>query len=213
MGILRQAKVQDSGPSEWRASQQIQTATQLNGRLQGSSEFHFLLPGRKYRLSLELEGFGELVAQREVQTHLTGQGVPRGLARLLPEEAWPTYVGVEHKLGEWLASADDDFVWALSPDFNLMRSLWLNACFTLLSNDSPITQCPNPSKRYCLDLAKTSHWLRSKKVKRHKNDFSLTVNGNYVETFLRCEALHREQGKGTWITPNLVNALDQCRRE
>merc|ERR1711959_865010 len=94
-----------------------------------------------------------------------------------------------------------------------MKALWLNACFTLPSPNNPIMTCPNPLLRYCLDLTKEAPWLRAKKVKRHKNDFSLTVNAQYVETFNQCERTHTANGKGTWITRELVSALDQCRKE
>merc|ERR1712216_1098562 len=72
-------------------------------------------------------------------------------------------------------------------------------------------QCPNPTSRYCLDLTKCAPWLRSKKVKRHKSDFCLTVNAQYETTFNECERTHTRNSKGTWITPDLVRALDRCR--
>jgi len=89
----------------------------------------------------------------------------------------------------------------------------LNACFTLPNRGSPLVQCPNPVQRYCLDLTKDAQWLRSKKVRRFKGDFSLTVNKNYTQTFHECERQHREDGKGSWITPQLVQALERCRKE
>lgn len=116
-------------------------------------------------------------------------------------------------LGEWLSGGPEDIVWAFTPDFQMLRSLWLNACFTLPSPESPITQCPNPANRYCLDLTQSNRWLRGKKVKRHKADFSLSVNSDYKGTFQRCAQVHKDRGSGTWITPSLVDALDRCRQE
>lgn len=188
-------------------------------RVQRTSEFHFLLPGKKYSFALRLEGQpeGKPLLQLETVTSKTAQGDPRQmamLARALPLEMWRTYVGEEHELGQWLAESPEDTVWATTPSsYSLMHSLWLNACFTLPSPSSPLMQCPNPISRYCLDLTKGASWLRSKKVKRHKNDFYLTVNAQYLKTFNQVERSHTENGKGTWITPELVSALDRCRKE
>jgi len=175
--------------------------------------FNFLLPRREYHLTLRVEGLDAPLLSREVETKSVGNGMPIALADALEDEVWRIYVGSEHLLGEWLADSPKDVVWTFKPDFSMLRSLWLNACFTLPSPESPITECPNPRSRYCLDLSRASPWLRGKKVRRHKDDFKLTVNGNYCETFTRCGALHREQGSGTWITEELVDALDRCRRE
>lgn len=189
-----------------------------NGRLQcaGYFDFHFLCTGAQYLFTLKLEGGGDRpLLQLKLQTRsLAGRGIIGMLARALPADMWTTYVCEEDQLGHWLADCPEDMVWTTSPSsYEMMMSLWTNACFTLPSPGSPIMQCPNPRSRYCLDLTKGCPWLRSKKVKRHKGDFSLTVNADYVKTFNECERIHTISGKGTWITPELVSALDRCRRE
>eukprot|EP00930_Biecheleria_cincta_P047349 TRINITY_DN32802_c0_g1_i1.p1 TRINITY_DN32802_c0_g1~~TRINITY_DN32802_c0_g1_i1.p1 ORF type:complete len:412 (-),score=61.28 TRINITY_DN32802_c0_g1_i1:58-1269(-) len=187
-------------------------------KARGSSEFHFLLPAQDYVFTLRLAdngrgyGNGSLLTQ-QARTSSCGEGLNPSLARRLPREMWCTYVGNEHRLGQWLGSSPEDMMWALQPEYELLRALWLNACFTLPSPESPITQCPNPVSRYCLDLTKNQPWLRSKKVRRFKKDFRLTVNSSYRETFMQCECTHTDDGKGTWITPQLVDCLDRCRRE
>lgn len=124
-------------------------------------------------------------------------------------------MGDEHELGEWLADCPKDFVWAFEPGYEQLRALWLNACFTLPDPESPITQCPNPCRRYCLDLtvAERSRWLRSKKVRRHKNDFELTINKDFVRAFRNCRQSHISRDEGCWITESLVAGLDRCRQE
>jgi len=166
---------------------------------------------KRERLELEVDvgADGTLRASGESRFHFLRCGTKYKLTL----EMHPVYVGPEHELGEWLAKDPQDFVWAWQPNFSLMRSLWLNACFTLPNEESPIAQCPNPLKRYCLDLTTTDHWLRGKKVKRHKNDFILTVNKDYPGTFMRCRKLHEDEDRGCWITKDLVEALDSCRRE
>ena len=49
-------------------------------------------------------------------------------------------------------------VWAVQPSFELLRGLWRNACFTLPSTGSPVTQCPNPISR-CGDGMGNPGWL------------------------------------------------------
>mmetsp|Transcript_18860 Transcript_18860/g.52271 ORF Transcript_18860/g.52271 Transcript_18860/m.52271 type:complete len:401 (+) Transcript_18860:128-1330(+) len=196
-------------------------------RASGESRFHFLRCGTKYKLTLEVSEWrggagepstapdvGSVLAKTELDatTASCPPGIDPQVWRQL-KEMHPVYVGPEHELGEWLAKDPQDFVWAWQPNFSLMRSLWLNACFTLPNEESPIAQCPNPLKRYCLDLTTTDHWLRGKKVKRHKNDFILTVNKDYPGTFMRCRKLHEDEDRGCWITKDLVEALDSCRRE
>jgi len=205
----------DADEAEQLERHEVETTTGADGvlRAAGVSEFHFLLPRRKYNLTVTVESYDTPLISREAETKKVGQGMPAELATALPDEVWRVYVGSEHRLGEWLASSPKDMVWTFQPDFSMMQSLWLNACFTLPSPDSPITECPNPISRYCLDLTNASPWLRCKKVRRHKHDFTLTINHNYRETFERCGALHKERGSGTWITPQLVAALDSCRQQ
>lgn len=204
-----------SQKTSWQSRQEVEAIAGAVGALRASgvSAFHFLPRNQWFHLSLKLEGSDHVIVSREVQTHSIGHGLEPSLARRLPDDMWRIYIGREHELGEWLACAPQNFVWVFKADFALLRQLWLNACFTLPSPTSPITQCPNPSSRYCLDLTKATHWLGGKKVKRHKNDFTLTVNGDYRETFRRCGAEHSDRGQGTWITPELIDALDKCRRE
>ncbi|CAK0846223.1 unnamed protein product [Prorocentrum cordatum] len=186
-----------------------------NSELQivGSSEFHFLPAGRKFIFHLQLKG-ADLLLQLDAETPSVSEGVKPFLAKQLPAYMWPTYVGEEHQLGEWLSECPEDTVWTTAPvSDRLMQSLWSNACFTLPSPGSPIVACPNPISRYCLDLTKGCPWLRSKKVRRHKNDFYLTVDADYTGSFWACEETHRLSGKGTWITRELVDALDRCRND
>lgn len=187
-------------------------------KFSGVAEFHFLHPKRRYDFVLQVElpnttKKSEPLLSRKVETQLVGRGLPPALAQRLPPEMWRLYIGKEHDLGEWLAGCPGDIVWAFEPDFELLRALWLSACFTLPNPASPITQCPNPCSRYCLDLTRGCPWLRCKKLRRHKADFTLTVNRDYKGTFAHCGRLHKEQGRGEWITPKLVEALDTCRLE
>eukprot|EP00927_Polykrikos_kofoidii_P054651 TRINITY_DN49039_c0_g1_i1.p1 TRINITY_DN49039_c0_g1~~TRINITY_DN49039_c0_g1_i1.p1 ORF type:complete len:417 (-),score=75.45 TRINITY_DN49039_c0_g1_i1:36-1286(-) len=197
---------------------------------EGVTEFHFLHPSQKHVFTLEVndespasaDGASDsdaaaidarrLLVQRDVKTLGSGSSVPSQIRCRIPPQMWLTYVGEEHDLGEWLGDCPEDTVWAFAPTFELMRSLWINACFTLPTPRNPATTCPNPKQRYCLDLTKGAPWLKSKKVKRHKDDFRLTVNSNFIQTFWDVERTHREDCRGTWITEELVSALDRCRR-
>eukprot|EP00434_Breviolum_minutum_P023046 symbB.v1.2.020332.t1/scaffold1705.1/size105345/5 len=184
-----------------------------DGVVSGVSRFHFLLPSQEYILSLYAEGSPEPLLRRSATTERCGKNLPFQMALMVPSEMWMTYVGVEHDLGEWLGKCPEDMVWTVKPSFELMRELWRHGCFTLPSPGSLVTQCPNPISRYCLDLKQQQPWLRSKKVKRHRGDFRLTVNGDYRRTFKECEKVHLENHRSTWITPELVEGLDRCRRE
>eukprot|EP00929_Paragymnodinium_shiwhaense_P048049 TRINITY_DN24353_c0_g1_i3.p1 TRINITY_DN24353_c0_g1~~TRINITY_DN24353_c0_g1_i3.p1 ORF type:complete len:395 (-),score=51.72 TRINITY_DN24353_c0_g1_i3:373-1557(-) len=188
-----------------------QTINLDRSNLEGSSSFHFLDQNAEYEASVHVDG--QALVTKQVSTKKNGEGLPGFLPMQLPRDMWRTYVGSEHKLDSWLGECPDDFVWVFEPSFDLYCTLWLNACFTLPNSGSPLVQCPNPVNRYCLDLTRDAPWLRSKKVKRHKNDFRLTVNSDYARTFKACEHTHRINGKGSWITPELVDALDRCRRQ
>jgi len=202
-------------PVEERLTHVVDATAGFDGvlRLSGASRFHFLPPRRRYSFELLVDGNSEPLLRQEVETLAVGKDMPPKSSMILPDDTWRIYVGTEHELGDWLSACPTDFVLAFQPTAKLLWSLWLNACFTLPSPGSPICQCPNPRSRYCLDLTKDSRWLHGKKVRRHKGDFRLTVNGDFCETFRRCAALHRDQGSGTWITPELIEALDACRRE
>mmetsp|Transcript_65352 Transcript_65352/g.142424 ORF Transcript_65352/g.142424 Transcript_65352/m.142424 type:complete len:372 (+) Transcript_65352:41-1156(+) len=180
-------------------------------KVSGVTRFHFLQPGSNYQLMLNV-GTGQALV-RKVATESRGRAVPAMLSYCWPAQMWRTYVGEEHDLGDWLSECPDEFVWVFKPSFELLRSLWVNACFSLPSPSSPITQCPNPSARYCLDLTRCNRWLHGKKVRRHKSDFRLTVNSDFKATFARCAALHVERKQGVWITPALIDALERCRLE
>ncbi|CAK9106178.1 unnamed protein product, partial [Durusdinium trenchii] len=184
-----------------------------DGVISGVCEFHFLRPSQEYTFWLGREGSKDALLQRSVTTARCGRDTPFQMAMLIPPDMWTTYVGPEHQLGSWLGSCPEDMVWTVKPSFELLRALWRNACFTLPSRGSPITQCPNPISRYCLDLTKGQPWLRSKKVRRHKGDFRLTVNADYQQTFKHCERVHVETHRSTWITPDLIRSLDQCRQD
>ncbi|CAE7487322.1 unnamed protein product [Symbiodinium sp. CCMP2592] len=179
----------------------------------GRSDFHFLRPSQRHIFRLRLLGQEEPLLRLEATTGRAGLAVPPEIARRIPAGMWQTYIGPEHELGEWLGQCPEPMVWCFHPDFALLRALWLNACFTLPEPRSPITQCPNPVSRYCLDLTKGQPWLRSKKVRRHKHDFRLTVNADYQSSFEICQAMHMELHGSTWITPGLIQSLDKCRRE
>jgi Leu/Phe-tRNA-protein transferase len=181
----------------------------------GTSEFHFLKPGTKYNFELKLGSIdGSTVLQLTAETPRTSSSVKSGLARQIRPDMWQTFVGEEHTLGQWLSDSPEDMVWTAAPiSYDLMCSLWRNACFTLPNTHNPIVSCPNPVSRYCLDLKQDIPWLRSKKVKRHKKDFSLSVNADYAGTFVACEHNHSENNRGRWITPELVTAMDRCRKE
>mmetsp|Transcript_53951 Transcript_53951/g.101173 ORF Transcript_53951/g.101173 Transcript_53951/m.101173 type:complete len:403 (+) Transcript_53951:35-1243(+) len=193
----------------------VQAEADASGRLMGSgqSAFHFLAPAQNYSFRLRLQGGSEPLVQQTLRTEAAGRGVPPWFASHIPREMWRTYVGPEHVLGEWLGHCPEDMVWCYMPDDRFLRLLWRNACFTLPAPHSPITQCPNPISRYCLDLTKAQPWLRSKKVRRFKADFRLTVNADYQKSFKLCEATHTEARRGTWITPGLIQSLDKCRQE
>ena len=185
----------------------------MRPQVSGTSEFHFLCAGHKYSFDLQVEG-SDILTHLTVDTPRVASTVQPFLSSQLPAEMWPTYVGEEHQLGEWLSDCPEDIVWTTNPvSYRLLQSLWTNACFTLPSPAHPIVTCPNPISRYCLDLTKGCPWLRSKKVRRHKDEFYLTVDANYVQTFLACEETHRLGGNGSWITRELVDALDRCRKE
>eukprot|EP00812_Abedinium_dasypus_P008437 NODE_2199_length_978_cov_191.244854.p1 GENE.NODE_2199_length_978_cov_191.244854~~NODE_2199_length_978_cov_191.244854.p1 ORF type:complete len:294 (-),score=75.75 NODE_2199_length_978_cov_191.244854:79-960(-) len=154
---------------------------------------------------------GEARHVLEVATLAVGRGLPSQVRWAVPGNAWCSYVGEEHELGEWLAGCPSDTVWAFKPSFEMMCRLWFNACFTLPSPGSPITTCPNPMNRYCVDLTRRAPWLQSKKVRRHKADFRLVVNGDYKRTFWDVKKTHERNNKGVWITSELVDALDRCR--
>lgn len=194
----------------------VNTSVGPNGKslAHGSSNFHFLVPGQKYRFTLGIED-GKPLLELEPETVRLGQSrLVAMLARVLPSDMWRTYVGDDHDLGQWLSESPEDMMWTTTPaSFKLMQSLWVNACFTLPSPESPIMQCPNPKSRYCLDLTKGVPWLKSKKVRRNKSHFCLTVNAQYERTFNACEQTHTMNGRGTWITPDLVAALNRCREE
>jgi len=179
----------------------------------GFSEFHFLLARTMFTVTLKVDGIDEPLAVERAKTGMCGQAVPQQLANRISKEMWQTYVGPEHSLGQWLGDSREDMVWCWQPDFSMTRSLWLNACFTLPNESSPITSCPNPATRYCLDLSSPSHWLRSKKVRRFKRDFTITVNKDFLGTFSKCEELHRQRDRGCWITEELMAALDKCRKQ
>lgn len=191
----------------------LELVTGPDGVIDGVADFHFLLPGQEYVFCLYLERSKDPLLRRSATTGRCGMNLPFHLAMMIPAEMWMTYVGVEHELGEWLGSCPEDMVWAVQPSFELLRGLWRNACFTLPSTGSPMTQCPNPISRYCLDLTRSQPWLRSKKVRRHKGDFRVTVNADYRQTFKHCEKIHLENHRSTWITPDLVSSLDRCRKE
>lgn len=199
-------------------ARELEVLVDAEGRAEarGVSRFHFLLPGRRLQVLLEVKGLAaeEASAAQSVQTARVGRGLPAHLARAIPEEMWRVFVGPEHELDEWLADCPQDIVWAFQPNYDMLHKLWLNACFTLPSRGSPVTHCPNPVSRYCLELKGVgAAWLKSKKVKRHKNDFTISINKDFAGTFRRCERLHSSRGQGNWITDELVEALDRCRRE
>ncbi|CAJ1340489.1 unnamed protein product [Effrenium voratum] len=205
-----------------QGSERMMPASGPEGAISGTCDFHFLYAGQDHTFRLfvgegepgtfSFEGAARPTLELRIRTAACGAVEPR-IARMLPADMWPTYVGPEHELGEWLGLCPEDMVWTFSPSFDVLRSLWLNACFTLPSRHSPIAQCPNPIRRYCLDLTKRQPWLRNKKVRRHKSDFRLTVNANFRATFQQCERTHREAGRGSWITPDLIEGLDRCRKE
>eukprot|EP00931_Biecheleriopsis_adriatica_P124559 TRINITY_DN99700_c0_g1_i1.p1 TRINITY_DN99700_c0_g1~~TRINITY_DN99700_c0_g1_i1.p1 ORF type:complete len:397 (-),score=66.70 TRINITY_DN99700_c0_g1_i1:243-1433(-) len=205
-----------AGKAMGQESKEIEASAGPDGVLQvkGSSELHFLLPGKTYTFSLRLgsQAEGNLL-QQSVKTEIVGRGLNPALARQLDRTMWRTYVGPEHRLGQWLSESPEDTVWTLESGYDMMRTLWLNACFTLPNPQSPLMTCPNPISRYCLDLTKGQPWLQSKKVRRHKKDFRLTLNADYRKTFQTCERTHTLDGKGTWITSELVDHLDRCRME
>lgn len=179
----------------------------------GNCEFHFLYPSSTYHLELVVEGSSEPLFRGSFDTQALGRAVPRSDSRWVSRDLWRVYIGEEHDLGEWLGTCPQDMVWVYRPSYALLRNLWWNACFTLPSKGSPITHCPNPMSRYCVDLTKPCKWLGGKKVKRFRKQFLLTVNRDYKGTFKRCAELHAQLGSGQWITPELVDALDRCRQE
>jgi len=178
--------------------------------LVAKAECHFLQADTVFDVVV-VAGASEIVSQG--RTLASAQGFPLEIARRLPRSQWCSYVGDEHELGPWLAEAPTDWLWTFNPSIPMLRRLWRHACFTLLDKNNPMVQCPNPRDRYCLKLQAGQRWLKNKRVRRHKSDFFLTINKQFSETFQACAEYHAGTSGGTWITPDLILAMDRCRQE
>lgn len=72
---------------------------------------------------------------------------------------------------------------------------------------------PNPMSRFCIDLrlppdGPPKDWFRSKKLKKHANDFSIIVKTDDLRSDLcTAKAYHESKNGSTWITDELIELL------
>ena len=92
--------------------------------------------------------------------------------------------------------------------------------------DFELILCPNPVNRQIIDFrnVKQNIWKQSKKLKKYKKDFCLSINTQFKKDLLLCKKYHinkylmeqnnndsknddNHENDGTWINDNLINIL------
>jgi len=170
------------------------------------TEIHFLLPLCVYKITVEGTGnFKPL--ERIVKLTLPGKKKSDSKANIV---RYATYIGPEHKLGEWLAEADEDFMWCSSYDYRFWVDILWNGMFMLPSWGNTLA-LPNPKRRYCLKISGKLNFLRGKKVKKLLKDRSISVSiekGQKMRDLLqKCKKYHCENGGGSWLNADQIKLL------
>eukprot|EP00299_Pterocystis_sp_00344_P015403 c7688_g1_i3.p1 GENE.c7688_g1_i3~~c7688_g1_i3.p1 ORF type:complete len:361 (+),score=76.02 c7688_g1_i3:50-1132(+) len=190
--------------------------------------FAFVPPNTEYALtasiiSNKIDNSSDTVTDQITMNVTTNASscvsTPNGLAqRTLPPHIGILMVTPEHSLGKWLNDAPGNYIYTFWSPFNTPESrrffdrLFELALFILPHQNDPLIPVVHPIDRYCIDLTRPTEWSRSKKVRRHKNEFYLTVSHDF-ETALRVTAQGHGTTKGTWLTPEFIELLVQMHKD
>jgi len=174
------------------------------------TEIHFLIPSCVYKITVE--GAGNFKPLERIVKLKS----PFDEIQNVSKENWAnlanytSYVGPEHKLGEWLAEADGDFMWCSSYDYKFWVDILWNGMF-MLPSWADILTLPNPKKRYCLKISDSLNFLRAKKVKKLLKNQSIRVSvekGQNLKNLLRkCQKYHIENNRGSWLNADQIKLL------
>ena len=171
-------------------------------------EFHFLPQAQDFEIRLLVNG--ALMARSIARTAEMERSILRSSqgmqSELFVSEAHMPFGSwiMEHR-GNWLWSAKEAGCWS-SGFFN---ELFRCGLFALpVDTDDSMMPIINPESRYCIDLraSTAATWEKSKRVRRHKRDFKLSVNRSF-EKSLRALQQYHEIGGATWMNERLFLAL------
>lgn len=104
------------------------------------------------------------------------------------------------------ALADENDILAIGGDLSTQRLVkaYQNGVFPWYSEGEPIVWY-SPQWRMVLD---PRHFKPSKSLRQtlKKNIFKVTFNQNFKEVISNCKTINRNDGLGTWITDDMLNA-------
>lgn len=112
-------------------------------------------------------------------------------------------------LSNWFHRRQGDFLWTLFLTEEVMLELYLNACYTLPGFlPEPLCAVINPEERFCIDLRspQACGFHRSKMVRRHRKDFTMSVNCDFAGALKKLQQYHKapEKSGNTWLTDDLI---------
>jgi hypothetical protein len=128
------------------------------------------------------------------------------LRQVDPEEL-VHFLTPSHQLGPWVFDLEGDWFWVLDHSYEFWVRLYQHALFTLPEAGSPMVGVINPENRYCIDLTRNVRWDKSKKLRRKKGEFSMSINRDFARSIELARKYHLEFHGSTWMTDTLIATL------
>ena len=118
----------------------------------------------------------------------------------------------------WTMTANDDWLFTASWDYQLMVQLLAHGLFTI--PDAPGTSkqamlmLPNPLKRYCIDFRNPGRrWESGKEMRAIKRTrYRMSVNRHFSEGLEKLMHGHNERSS-TWWTPDLIKTFEKMNSD
>jgi hypothetical protein len=177
----------------------------------GEHTFPFILPGSEGMVVVRFpDPPHAALATTTTATLRYPAGASPRLAKMLrrvPPEELITFLDPSHKLGEWLMDCEGDWFWILDQSYEFWVRLYQHALFTLPSEGTPVVSVINPEQRYCVDLTCNVRWDKSKKLRRHRGKFFMSINRDFKQSIELAREYHLDFHESTWMTDSLVATL------
>eukprot|EP01063_Lacrimia_lanifica_P026316 TRINITY_DN3530_c0_g1_i2.p1 TRINITY_DN3530_c0_g1~~TRINITY_DN3530_c0_g1_i2.p1 ORF type:complete len:432 (+),score=93.17 TRINITY_DN3530_c0_g1_i2:83-1378(+) len=114
----------------------------------------------------------------------------------------------------WVHDAEDDYLWthpSVLRCHQLMDKLFQEAVYVLPGDRT--VMCPNPVKRYCIDLRKAGvNWKKSRRMRATDlAGYRMTMDHDFRASFKAAGGAHVERTGGSWITDSLLDLLMTLR--
>ncbi|HEY2848034.1 MAG TPA: leucyl/phenylalanyl-tRNA--protein transferase [Pyrinomonadaceae bacterium] len=133
----------------------------------------------------------------------------------MPADVFPDPLSVRYarwvEVGEWLYRANDVVAFGVPLTVDTAREAYLKGIFPWHTEGIPLPwHCPERRAVLMFDDVRIPRSLA--KIRR-KNEFTFTIDRDFVQVMRQCASTPRPGQKGTWITPRFEEVYNQLHRE